>query len=90
MSIAAQTQAAMWRMRRNTRSRFFVGNLTPWSSALTVAVGDYVQSFGLAWQAQNAGTTGATAPNNSESALVTDGVVDWLQIPLLLVQPPTI
>ena len=88
MSIAAQTQAATWRMRRANRSRVFTQNLTPWSSGLTVVAGDYVQSFGLAWEALTSGVTGATAPNNETKNTVSDGAVIWSHTPLLLTQPP--
>ncbi len=90
MAQSAQTQAAAWRIRRYNRSRIFTGNLTPWSSGMAVVEGDYVQSFNLAWQAQNTGTTGATAPNNTTHNTVSDGAVTWTHVPLLLTQPPTI
>ena len=87
-----QDQAAAWRIRRANRSKQFIAELTPWASGLVVATGDFVQSFGMAWQARNSGTTaGATAPNNSAGASFTDGGgVIWLHVPLLLTQPPTI
>jgi hypothetical protein len=90
--MSAQTQAAAWRIRRANRSRIFIGNLTPWTPGLTVAANSYVQSFGLAWQAQNGGTTTAgNAPNNEAGAgfMGSDGI-QWLHIPLLLTPPPTI
>ncbi len=90
MAQSAQTQAAAWRIRRYNRSRIFTGKLTPWSSGLPVTIGDYVQSFKLAWQAQNTGTTGATAPDNANGNTVSDGAVTWTHIALLLTQPPTI
>lgn len=90
MAQSAQTQAAAWRIRRYNRSRIFTRNLTPWSSGLSVVKGDYVQSFNLAWQAQNTGTTGSTPPSNERGNTVSDGAVTWTYVPLLLVQPPTI
>ena len=86
----AGEQAAAWRIRRYNRSRIFTQNLTPWRSGLSVTIGDYVQSFGLAWQAQSIGTTGATAPSNAHGNTVSDGAVRWSHVPLLLVQPPQI
>ena len=88
--LSAANQAAAWRIRKYNRSRIFTQNLTPWSSGLPVTIGDYVQSFNLAWQAQNTGTTGATAPNNANGNTVSDGAVKWSHVPLLLVQPPKI
>jgi len=94
--IGAQQQAAAWRIRRRNRSRIFTGNLTVWSAGLVVAEGDYVQDqFGgvTAWQAQNSGVTSGTGPSigEADNALYVDGGgVEWLHIPLLLVQPPTI
>lgn len=90
--IGAAQQAAAWRIRRYNRSRIFTANLTPWAAGLVVNAGDYVQSLGLAWKAQNSGTTAGTdAPNNSQGASFTDaGGVIWTHVPLLLVQPPTI
>jgi len=90
MSIGTQGQAAAWRIRRYNRSRIFTANLTLWSSGLSVSAGDYVQSFGLAWQARNSGTTGATAPTNAQANTVSDGAITWKHVALLLVQPPTI
>ncbi len=88
--ISARNQAATWRMRRANRSRVFILGCTEWTPGLFVTAGDVVQSYGLAFTAQNSGTTaGATAPNNSAGALFVDGGgVQWLHTPLLLVQPP--
>lgn len=90
--IGAAQQAAAWRIRRYNRSRNFTENCTTWSAGLNVQAGDVVQSYGLAWTAQNSGTTGgATPPNNSAGASFTDGGgVVWNHTPLLLTQPPQI
>jgi hypothetical protein len=88
--LNAQTQAAAWRIRRDTRSRRYTQHLTPWSAGLPVTIGDYVQSAGLAWQAQNTGITGAVAPGNESGNTVSDGAVRWSHIMLLLTQPPQI
>jgi len=90
--IDAQTSAATWRIRRATRSRRFIGNLTAWSAGLVVNQNDYVQSYGLAWRAANSGTTAGTAgPDNSSGASFTDGGgVTWFHVALLLAQPAAI
>jgi hypothetical protein len=90
MTLTAQDQASTWRIRRATRSRRFTQNLTPWSAGLAVVIGDYCQNFGLAWQAQNSGTTGATSPSNDGGNTVSDGAVTWTHVALLLTQPPQI
>ena len=90
MTLDAQRQASAWYGRRSARSRRFAQNLTPWSAGLVVTIGDYVQNFGLAYQAQNSGTTGATAPTNAGGSTASDGVVRWQHVPLLLTQPPKI
>ncbi len=92
MSLAAQNAAASWRIRKATRSRRFTAGCTPWRAGLVVTAGDVCQSYGLAFTAQNSGTTaGTVAPNNSVGASFTDaGGVVWLHTPILLVQPPAI
>jgi len=91
MTLDAQTQAATWRIRRATRSRRFIAGCTQWAAGLVVTAGDVCQSYGLAFTAQNSGTTAGTAPNNGTGASFTDGGgVKWLHTPLLLVQPPPI
>ena len=90
--ITAAQQAAAWRIRRANRSRTYIGGCTQWVPGLVVTAGDVCQSYGLAFTAQNSGTTaGATAPNNSAGASFTDGGgIIWMHTPLLLVQPPPI
>lgn len=92
MSNKAAIAAALFRNRKYSRSRRFIGNCTPWSAGLVVAAGDVCQSFGLAFTAQNSGTTaGTAAPNNESGASFTDaGGVVWYHTSLLLVQPPPI
>jgi len=85
----AARQAASYFIRRARRSRQFALAATPWAAGLTVAEGDIVQSNGLAFEAQNNGTTtSGNGPNNSSGALFigSDGV-QWLHMPLLLVAP---
>ncbi len=92
MSMTAATQAAAWRIRKYNRSRRFAANCTPWSAGLVVSAGDVCYASGLAWTAQNSGTTaGTVAPNNNAGPLFTDaGGVAWLHTSVLLVQPPPI
>jgi hypothetical protein len=91
MSLDAQNQAAAWRMRRANRSRQFIAGATPWAAGLVIVAGDIVQSFGLAFTAQNGGTTLGTAPNNATGGSFTDGGgVRWAHTPLLLVAPELI
>jgi hypothetical protein len=90
MTLSAQDQASAWYGRRSARSRRITQNLTPWSAGLAITIGDYVQSFDLAWQAQNSGITGAIAPTNAGGSIASDGVVRWQHVPLLLTQPPKI
>jgi len=91
-----QTQAAAWRIRRYNRSRIFTLNLSKWQIGLSISEGQYVQDqFGgaTAWQAQNSGVTAGVGPTIGEAdgALYVDGGgVEWLHIPLLLIQPPAI
>ena len=88
----AARQAASYFIRRAQRSRQFVLSATPWIAGLTVAEGDIVQNNGLAFEAQNGGTTtGGNGPNNSGGAsfVGSDGV-QWLHLPLLLVAPAAI
>jgi hypothetical protein len=89
MSRSSQTQAAAWRMRRSTRSRFYIGQATPWAAGLVVTAGAVVQASRLGWTAQNAGTTAGVPPDNNNGALFVDGGgVRWVHTPLLLT-PPT-
>lgn len=90
--IDAGAQAGAWRIRRANRSRRFIAGCTQWAAGLTVSAGDVCQSYGLAFTAQNNGTTaGTVAPNNADGASFTDaGGVIWFHTPLLLVQPPPI
>ena len=55
--LDAQNQASAWRIRRATRSRRFTLGCTAWSAGLVVTAGDVCQSYGLAFTAQNYGTT---------------------------------
>jgi hypothetical protein len=91
MSQTPQRQAALYFMRRARRSRQFTAGCTPWISGLVVQAGDVCQSDGLAWTAQNSGTTAGVAPTNADGASFADaGGVEWLHTPLLLTQPPQI
>ncbi|HVA17443.1 MAG TPA: hypothetical protein VMV59_06985 [Candidatus Dormibacteraeota bacterium] len=87
-----QSQAAAWRIRRRNRSQQFIAAATAWRAGLIVVPNDVVQSNGMAWIAQNGGTTaGGVGPNNSSGALFTDGGgVQWLHTPLLLTIPTPI
>lgn len=87
--IGAPTQAGLYYLRRRNRSQQFIAQATPWAAGLTITEGSIVQSFGLAFEAQNGGnTTTGNAPNNADGALFvgTDGI-EWLHLPLLLVPP---
>jgi hypothetical protein len=87
----AATQAATWIIRRAARSRRYIGNLTPWRAGLVLHVGDFVQSGGLAWKVQTAGTTAGTAPNNTNGASFVDGgSVGFVHVALLTGPRPTI
>lgn len=87
-NLAATRQVSRYYIARAQRSRQFISQATPWSSGLIITAGDIVQNNGLAWEAQNGGTTGGTGPDNSGGALSvgTDGI-EWLHLPLLLVAP---
>jgi len=78
IKLSSTRQGAMYRIRRSHRANGVVGTLTAWSHGLVVNEGQYVQSYGQAYQAQNSGTTGATAPSGVESVIVSDGVIHWL------------
>jgi hypothetical protein len=82
--------ATALRIEKHSRSRRFIAALTPWRAGLAVDEGDHVQSFGLAWRAQNSGVTGATAPSNESGATSSDGVVTWTHVAVLLTLQPTI
>lgn len=84
------TQAAAFILRKKSRSRRFIATLTAWSPGLTVAAGDMVQSFNLAWRALNGGITGAVPPNNDGGNAASDRVVTWTHVPVLTTQQPTI
>lgn len=92
-SYSPASQAALYYARKNNRARARVQALPQWSAGLTVALGDYVQSFGQAYQAVslNGATTGGTAPSGNGTAY--DGTgntgVEWLFIysASLLTQP---
>jgi hypothetical protein len=90
--ISAANQAASWRLRKYNRSRRFAQACTPWSAGLVVSAGDVCYASGMAWTAQNSGTTAGTeAPNNGAGPLFTDaGGVQWYHTSILLVQPPPI
>jgi hypothetical protein len=92
MMMGAQDQASAWRIRRATRSRRYIQALTPWRAGLVVAAGDFVQSFGLAWEAASGGITAAgNAPNNAGgAAFVGSDGIQWNHVPLLLTPAPTI
>lgn len=99
MSTAA-TNAALFTMRKNSRSRRFALALTPHQAGLTVVgvdqtgstdTADYVQddnSNGLAFVAMTSGVTGATPLNNNEATSF-DGAVTFQYWPRLLVAPNT-
>lgn len=91
-NLTAAQQSATFYARRRSKSRRLVAGCTPWSVGLVIAAGDIVQSFSMAFEAQNDGTTTAgNAPNNSGGAAFTgsDGIM-WVHEPLLLVAPPLI
>jgi hypothetical protein len=90
--LTGATQAAAFYLRRAQRSRLFTAACTPWSPGLVVQAGAVCQSNGLAWTAQNNGTTaGTVGPNNENGALFVDaGGIQWLKTNLLLVQPEPI
>lgn len=92
MAMTEQTAAGLFYMRKSARSRVFIGMATPWAPGLNVTIDDVCQSNGLAWQAQNDGTTaGSVGPNNTDGALFVDGGgVQWLHLPLLTVAPQPI
>jgi hypothetical protein len=92
MTLNAQDQASRWRIAKNSRSRRFIAQLTPWRGPdLVVNAGDYVQSYSMAWKAQNSGTTGAgPAPNNSTGNTVSDGNITWSHEAILLTAKPNI
>ena len=75
---SATRQGAMYRARRSHRANGVVGTLKAWSHGLVVTEGQYVQSYGQAYQAQNSGTTGTIAPSGVGAVIVSDGVVHWL------------
>jgi hypothetical protein len=88
--------AGLYYARRLRRARVVQQNLTPWSSGLSVSAGQYVQNAGLAFQAQNSGTTGHDAPTQA-AGVFDDGSpgISWLAIPttalidFILTAPPT-
>lgn len=71
-------QAALYRARRNHKLNALVGTLTPWSHDLTVTAGQFVQSFGQAYQATSSGTTGTIAPSGVKPLKISDGAVYWI------------
>lgn len=88
MSVAAQTQAAAWRLRRRNRSKQFAAALTVHQAGLTVigmdrvataAAADFVQSEidGLPWIALTSGvSSGAPLSGNGT---MSDGTITWMQ-----------
>ena len=89
LNLATQA-AALWRIRKHSRSRRFISRLTPWSPGLAVSEGDYVQSFDNAYRAASGGVTGATPPNNISGNTMSDGAVTWGHVAYLLTAQPTI
>ena len=79
MSITAQTQGALLRMRNRRITRQILQSLTAWSSGLPVMEGEYVSSENgtSPWLAMSSGTTGASAPTGSGS--FNDGGVTWVR-----------
>jgi hypothetical protein len=87
-----QDQAAAFIIRKKSRSRRHIAALTPWRAGLVVHAGDFVQSYGMAWEAQGSGTTsGTVAPNNSDGAsfIGVDGI-QFLHVAVLLTPQPAI
>ena len=88
--------AGLYYARRLRRARVVQGNLTAWSAGLSVSAGQYVQNVGLAFQAQNSGTTGHDAPTQNAGAFE-DGSpgITWTAVPTtafidyILTAPPT-
>ncbi len=68
----------MYHARRAHKLNALVGTLKPWSHGLTVAAGEYVQSYGNAYQALTSGTTGTSAPATVEATKHNDGGVTWI------------
>lgn len=82
--LTAQGQVAAFILRKKSRSKRLIAALTAFRPGLVVNAGDYVQSFNMAWRAQNSGTTGATAPNNTSGNTVSDGAITWSHQAVLL------
>jgi hypothetical protein len=82
MAYSAQQQSGMYYARRRRQARLLLSQLTPWSSGLVVSQGQLVSSENgtSAYQAQNSGTTGATAPTGRS---VNDGAVEWVKFDTL-------
>ena len=95
MNYWPQMQGSLLRARKRRIARQILQSLTPFSAGLSVSQGDYVSSENVtsAWQAQNSGTSGATAPTGT--GLQSDGTIQWLRVDMqsLLAyqyqQPPT-
>jgi hypothetical protein len=81
-------QYSAWRIRRNNDARKLLNGLTPFSPGLSVTQGDFIQSVGLCYQAQNSGTSGASAPTQT-TGTYNDGAISWLffETRALLLQP---
>jgi hypothetical protein len=78
--LTQATQAAAFNMRKHSRKRRLIARLPHWTAGLNVNAGDFVQSNGLAFRAQDGGTTGSTAPNNSGGNVMSDGAVSWSHV----------
>lgn len=78
MNYSPQMQGALLRARKRRIARQILQSLTPWSSGLSVAAGQYVSSENVtsAWLAATTGTSGALAPTG-QAVLFDDGGVSW-------------
>ncbi len=74
--MTAASQSAMYFSRRRSKSRRYVGALSPWSPGLNITAGMAVQSFGLGYVAANSGVTGA-GPAQSGNGQSNDGAITW-------------
>jgi hypothetical protein len=69
-------QTVAFFQRKRSKARRVIQELTPWSSGLVVTGGQFVTNAGSAYKALNSGTTGASAPTQTQGQH-SDGAVTW-------------
>lgn len=82
MAYSRGQQAGMYYARRQRLARIVLQGLPQWTTGVVTAAGHYVQNIDMAYVSINSGTTGATAPVQTQGQQ-SDGAVIWQRVDTL-------